>query len=662
MKKLYLLLGVILICLTSTAKNPLTVASPDGKIEVTVSTDGKLGFDVSYNNKELFSIPDATITLTNGVVVGSNPKISGVKTEKVNQMIPSPFYRADKVQDYYNGLTFNVGKEWGIALRAYNDAVAYRWIYKGKNPIKIKDENTEFEFSTGDQAIAPYVRARANYKDNQFWNSFENSYTTTTVGELDKERIIFLPMSVEATPGIKVAITESALESYPGMYVQGTGTGKLSTAFAPYPKKEQQGGHNNLQMLVTEKEDFIAKIAGPRSLPWRIAVIAPDDVTLASSNISFLLGEPSRVDDISWIKPGKVAWEWWNDWNLSGVDFETGVNNDTYKAYIDFAGRNGIEYVILDEGWAVNKKADLMQVVPEIDIKELVDYGAKQGVGIILWAGYWAFDRDLEEVCDYYSKLGVKGFKVDFMDRDDQKITDFYYRAGDVAAKKGLMLDFHGTSKPAGLNRTYPNVINFEGVNGLEQMKWSSISLDQMEYDTQIPFLRQLAGPMDYTQGAMKNATKKNYHASNSEPMSQGTRAHQLALYMVLDSPLNMLCDSPSNYDAEPESRDFIAEVPTVWDETVVLDGKIGEYIVTARRKGNDWWIGTITNWDPRDVEIDLSILGDGAYNASVFADGKNAHRKASDYKLTNQKVSKDSKLKLHLAPGGGAALKISKQ
>lgn len=659
MKKFYLLLSVILITMTSYAKKPLSLLSPDGKIQVTVLADGKIAFNVAYDNQEIFSIPDISLTTTTGEVIGSNPKISGVKFNKIQSKVKSPFYRATELNDNYNSLNFKVNRDWSIAVRVYNDAFAYRWIYNGSKPLEIKDENTQFAFESNDKATAPYVNPRKN--SPQFFNSFENTYTVTPTGQLNQERFIFLPMSVETSPGIKVAITESALENYPGMYVKGTGTGTLETVFAPYPKKEVQGGHNNLQMLVTETEDFIAKVDGPRSFPWRITVIAPDDATLASSNISYLLGEPSRLEDISWIKPGKVAWEWWNDWNLGGVDFETGVNNDTYKAYIDFASKNGIEYVILDEGWAVNKKADLMQVVPEINIKELVDYGKQKGVGIILWAGYEAFDRDMEEVCEYYSNLGVKGFKVDFMDRDDQKITDFNYRAAATAAKHGLLLDLHGTSKPAGLNRTYPNVLNFEAVNGLEQLKWSSSSLDMPLYDTQIPFLRQLAGPMDYTQGAMKNAVKKNYHASNSEPMSQGTRAHQLALYMVLDSPLNMLCDSPTNYEAEQESTDFIAGVPTVWDETLILDGKMGEYIVTARRKGDTWWIGGITNWDPRDIEIDLSMLGEGDYNASIFADGKNAHRRASDYKLTNQKVNKDSSLNVHLAPGGGVAMKIEK-
>lgn len=661
MKKLIIVTSFLASLFCADAANTLTLSSPDGKITVNIDAGKELGYKVNYEGKILFTAPQMTITTAAGEKVGENSKISGIKYQKVDEMVPSPFYRATEIHDNYNGVTFNVGKDWKIAMRAYNDGVAYRWIYNGKKPVTIVNEGVEYEFSPDAIATVPYVRDNAGNIDKQFFNSFENTYTVTAIDKLDPNRLIFLPMSVETNQGIKIGLSEAALESYPGLYLKGNRSNDLTGVFAPYPKKEVQGGHNNLQMLVTEREDYIAKLDGPRGLPWRVAVIAPDDKVLAETNLSYLLAEPSRVKDISWIKPGKVAWEWWNDWNLGGVDFHTGVNNDTYKAYIDFAARNGIEYVILDEGWAVNKKADLMQVVPEIDVKELVDYGKDKGVGIILWAGYWAFDRDMEAVIKHYADLGVKGFKVDFMDRDDQKMTDFNYRAAETAAKYGLLLDLHGTHKPAGMNRTYPNVLNFEGVNGLEQVKWAPDTLDMMKYDVQIPFLRQMAGPMDYTQGAMLNASRRNFKASNSEPMSQGTRTHQLALYMIFDSPLTMLCDSPTNYDREPESRDFIAAVPTVWDETRILDGKMGEYIVTARRKGDTWWIGGITDWTPRDIEIDLSILDEGTHKAEIFTDGANAHRLGRDYKRTEKMVDRLTKLPVHLAPGGGVALKITK-
>ena len=357
-----------------------------------------------------------------------------------------------------------------------------------------------------------------------------------------------------------------------------------------------------------------------------------------------------------------MAWDWWNDWNLHGVDFRAGINNETYKYYIDFASEHGIEYVILDEGWAVNLKADLMQVIPGIDLKMLSDYAASKNVGLILWAGYWAFDRDMEEVCRYFSGLGIKGFKVDFMDRDDQEMVDFHRKAAETAAKYGMMIDFHGTYKPTGLNRTYPNVINYEGVHGLEQMKWSGPDVDQVTYDVTIPFVRMVAGPMDYTQGAMRNATRGNYRPVNSEAMSQGTRCRQLAEYVVFESPLNMLCDSPSNYMDEPECTGFIAEIPTVWDETKVIDGRIAEYIATARRSGDTWYIGAMTDWNARDLSLDLSFLGDGDYEMTVYRDGINADRAARDYVKETVTVPASRKVTVHLAPGGGYAAKIVKK
>jgi alpha-glucosidase len=462
--------------------------------------------------------------------------------------------------------------------------------------------------------------------------------------------------------GKKMLISESDIEDYPGIYLTNAkGVNELSAVFAPYPKSEKQGGHNNLQMQVTAREPFIAKVSGARTFPWRFAVITTEDAQLAATDMTYKLGAPSRVPDISWIKPGKVAWDWWNDWNIEGVDFVAGINNATYKFYIDFAAKNGIEYVILDEGWSVNGKADLMQVVPEINLPELVAYAKARNVDIVLWAGYHAFNRDLENVCRHYSEMGVKGFKVDFMDRDDQPMVAFMSRAAATAAKYKLFLDLHGMYKPAGLNRTYPNILNFEGVFGLEQMKWAPRNTDQMKYDVTIPFIRQAAGPLDYTQGAMRNAGRRSWAASNSEPMSQGTRCHQLALYVILESPFNMLCDAPTNYMREPGSVEFITQVPTVWDETRVLTGKMGEYILTARRKGNVWYVGGLTNWTPRELTVDLSFLGEGTYQATLFKDGVNANKRATDYKKTTFETNSAQKLNIRLASGGGFALRLEK-
>lgn len=663
MKKLNLLLTCTcaLFALSVQGQKQLLLSSPDGKLKSTITVGDKLTYDISCNGQQVLAPSPISATLDNGKVWGDKACLAKVTEKKNDTQIDAPFYRSSCVRDYYNELTLRFKGDYSVVFRAYNDGVAYRFVNHAKKPFCILNEEVDYRFPADVTASVPYVNAGKDGDYNgQFHNSFENVYTTAPISQLNKERLMFLPLVVQATPEVKVCITETDLNNYPGLYLTNAkGSNSLSGIQAPYPKTMKQGGHNNLQMRVQTREEYIAKVDGPRNFPWRVAVVTTRDTQLAASNLSYLLAEPSKLSDTSWIKPGKVAWEWWNDWNLCGVDFKTGVNNATYKAYIDFASQYGIEYVILDEGWAVNLKADLMQVVKEIDLKELVDYAAARNVGIILWAGYYAFERDMENVCRYFSEMGVKGFKVDFMDRDDQLMTDFNHRAAAMCAKYHLILDLHGTHKPAGLNRTYPNVLNFEGVHGLEQMKWRPAGFDQITYDVMIPFIRQVAGPMDYTQGAMRNATRENYYPSNSEPMSQGTRCHQLAMYIILESPFNMLCDSPSNYMREPESTSFIAQVPTVWDETVVLDGKMGEYIITARRKGDTWYVGGLNNWDARDVEVDLSFLSSGSHKAVLFKDGVNAHRTARDYKREEVSVSSAQPLKVHLAPGGGFTLQI---
>ena len=660
MKKVRLLLLCGLMFTTAFAQKQFTLESPDGKLRSTITVGDELTYDISRDGKQVLATSPLGMRLDNGEVWGQKPKLVGSSKKSVDEQVNSPFYRTTRMRDHYNELTLRFKKDWSVEFRAYDDGVAYRFVNRSKRPFHVVGEMVDYSFPADREATVPYVRDKKNSLEEQFFNSFENTYVTERISKLDKERLIFLPLVVDAGDGVKVCITESDLTDYPGLYLKAWDKpNSLSSMHAPYPKKEVQGGHNRLQMVVTEREDYIAKVTGPRTFPWRIAIVTTQDKQLAESNLSYLLAAPSKLDDLSWIKPGKVAWDWWNDWNLDGVDFKTGVNNATYKAYIDFASAKGIEYVILDEGWAVNLQADLMQVVKDINLKELADYAASKNVGLILWAGYYAFERDMENVCRHYAEMGIKGFKVDFMDRDDQKMVEFNHRAAAMCAKYKLILDLHGMYKPAGLNRTYPNVLNFEGVHGLEQMKWSARSVDQMKYDVTIPFTRQVAGPMDYTQGAMRNATKSNYYPCYNEPMSQGTRCHQLALYMVLESPFNMLCDTPSNYQREPEATDFIVGIPTVWDETVVVDGKMGEYIVTARRKGDVWYIGGITDWTPRDLEVDCSFLGDKTYEGIMLKDGINADRIARDYKRECIELRKGSKLKVHLAPGGGFAIRV---
>ena len=656
MKTLKVLILCVLCAFSAQAQKQYSLTSPDGKLKTNITTGKQLTYDITFHNQQVLEASPLSMTLDNGEVWGENDKVSKVTRKSINGKISTPLYRANEIVENYNELTLQF-KDFNVVFRAYDDGIAYRFVNKGKKPFNVVDELVNYQFPTDATASVPYVKPRKGV--NKYANSFENYYANVPLTKVDQEKLVFLPVVVSLDNNVKVGITEVDLENYPGLYLIGQGNTQLLGDFAPFPKKQEQGGHNMLQMNVIEVENYIAKVNKPRKFPWRVAIVTDEDKELASSHLSYLLAEPSRLEDISWIKPGKIAWDWWNAWNLDGVNFETGVNNDTYKVYIDFASKNGIEYVILDEGWAVNLKADLMQVVPEINLEELIAYANKKNVGLVLWAGYHAFNRDMENVCRHYAEMGIKGFKVDFMDRDDQEMTEFNYRAAQITAKYKLLLDLHGMYKPAGLNRTYPNAINFEGVNGLEQMKWEENPTAQVEYDVMIPFIRQVAGPMDYTQGAMRNAAKGNYYPCYEEPMSQGTRCRQLALYMVLDSPFNMLCDTPSNYEREKECTDFISAVPTVWDETIVLDGKMGEYIITARRQGNTWYIGGITNWDARDLEVDLSFLGDKTYSGKLFKDGVNAHRIGRDYQSEAIQAKKGDKVKIHLAPGGGFALTL---
>lgn len=650
----YFLSGLALMCSMSAVAAQYTITSPDGRIKATIDAYAKMEYSVTLDNKAVIAPSSLSMKLADGSLWGPQAKVVRASKKSVDSKVKSPFYRNIEIPEQYNSLTLDCKGNWGVEFRAYNDAVAYRFFAKLKNPVTIADEEVEYSFPSDATAYVPYTKP---HQQNRFFNSFENAYAVEPLSKIDTSRLAFLPLTVDLGYA-KVTMTESDLENYPGMYLAGDGTTVLRGVFAPYPKKEEQGGHNNLQMIVTESEDYIATGKGKRTFPWRAAVITDNDRDLAATNISYLLAAPSRLTDHSWVKPGKVAWDWWNCWNISGVDFKAGINNDTYKKYIDFAAEKGIEYVILDEGWAVNKKADLMQVVPEIDLEMLVNYAKDKNVGIVLWAGYHAFDRDMENVCRHYADMGVKGFKVDFMDRDDQKVVDFVHRAAQTCAKYNLFLDLHGMFKPAGLNRTYPNILNFEGVNGLEQMKWSSIEdFDQVKYDVQIPFIRQIAGPMDYTPGAMDNGTKRTFHTDYYEPMSQGTRCRQLALFVVFDQPFAMLSDTPDNYRREPECTDFISSVPTVWDETKILQGKMGEYIVVARRHGDKWYVAGLTDWTPRDLTVDLSFLGHGEKEATLFTDGVNAHRNAKDFKQQRISLSKDRKLNIHLAPGGGFAM-----
>ena len=642
------------------APKDYVLRSPDEKLLVTIETGNGISYTLKHDGDLLLDRSEIGMYMTDGTVFGGYLNVKKASTRTVSETIKAIMYKKAEIKDEFNELTLKF-KDFSLIFRAYDDGMAYRFVSHKEEAYNVDYETAEFNFAKDWNMWAAYVCQHTETLESQYYNSFENQYSYTPISEWNKDRLAFLPLMVEGPKGKKIVVTESDLFDYPGMYLYNKDSGKKLTAdFAPYPKEVRQGGHNNLQLEVQNRHPYIARCIGNDKFPWRIVAVSEDDIQMADNDMVYRLARPADpASNWSWVKPGKVAWDWWNDWNIKGVDFKSGINNDTYKYYIDFASENGIEYVILDEGWSVNGEADLFQVVPEINLTELVRYAANRNVGLILWAGYWAFDRDMEKVCKHYSSMGIKGFKVDFMDRDDQHMVQFHQRAAMTAAKYKMLVDFHGTYKPSGLNRTYPNVINYEGVHGLEQMKWSPENVDQVTYDVTVPYIRMMAGPMDYTQGAMRNASRGNYRPVNSEAMSQGTRCRQLAEYVVFESPLNMLCDSPSNYMKEKECLEFIAEIPTVWDETKGLCGEVGKYIAMARRSGSDWYVGAMTDWSDRGLTLDLSFLPEGNYSVVLYRDGVNADRIACDYRKETINLPADRQLKIKMAPGGGFAAKI---
>ena len=654
--RLFVLLAVLISTISSAAPRNFDVVSPDGTLKASILVGDEITYSISKNGDEILAPSEISMKFSDGTSFNADGYRKMLR-QTVDNMLTSPLYRKSDISEKYNELALTF-KTFKLIFRAYDSGVAYRFQSLKKGEYQVVEETSEFAFPADWNAWIPYVKQNKKGK-SQFFNSFENTYLYTSLSAWNSCSYAFLPLMVETPQGYKVNIMESDLLNYPGMYLSNADCDTVMEAvFAPYPKTVEQGGHNMLQSIVTETEDYIAKCTGPTSFPWRIISVSSHDKEMLDNDLVWLLGTPADPSvDWSWIKPGKVAWEWWNNWNITGVDFKAGVNNDTYKYYIDFASRNGIEYIILDEGWAVNLKADLFQVIPEINLPELVAYASERNVGLVLWAGYWAFEKDMERVCEHYSKMGIKGWKVDFMDRDDQYMVDFYHRCAQTAAKYNMFLDMHGGFEPSGLSRTYPNVLNYEGVYGLENMKWYK-GHDQVTYDVTIPFIRMAAGPMDYTQGAMLNAGKKAF-SNNSEPMSQGTRCRQLGMYVVYESPFNMLCDTPIHYEREQECTDFIAAVPTVWDETVALDGKVGDYVVIARRKGDEWYVGGLTGWNVHKVEIDLGFLGEGSWTVELFSDGVNVDRNAKDYRKTVFTAEKT--MTVEMAPGGGFAARIRK-
>ena len=634
------------------AEKTYNLTSPDGKLKVEVFAGQGLSYQVSYDNAIVLSKSNIDIILSKRVSIGMDSRVMRVQRKKIEEMVESPFYRFKEFVAACNELNLKLKNGFGVVFRAYNDGVAYRFYTTRKDEVIIENEVAEFNFPEDYTAYLPY----STNDEKPMAMAYQNIYDVTPLSKA-KDKLAFLPVTVDCGK-VKLTVLESDLEAYPGMFVQAKGT-SLQGTFAPYPTKTDFYPWR-VQEYVTETADFIAKTTGARNYPWRVLAVTTDDRQMPVNNLVYALASPNRIGDYSWVKTGKVAWDWWNDWNLKGVPFQAGINMDTYKYYIDFASQNGIEFVVLDEGWYNPKSGDMLTVIPELNLEELIAYGKQKKVDIILWTVFNVLDKQLEAACKKYSEMGIKGFKVDFLDRDDQTAVEMVYRIAEATAKHKLTLDLHGIYKPTGINRTYPNIINFESVFGMEEVKWTEIENNMPLYDVTFPYIRMMAGPVDYTPGAMSNRSKADWKAMYSSPMSMGTRCHQLATYIVHDSPLTMLCDAPTNYKGEEECVEFITSIPVEVDATFIADGKLGEYIVTVRQKDADWYIGGMTNWDERDIVLDFSFLPEGkSYQATVFTDGINANKNAEDYQASSYTVDHTKKLNFHMASGGGFAIRL---
>lgn len=630
------------------------LSSPDGTLKVEISAGNELAYQVMHGNDTILSHSNIGLVLEDGTIVGKTPRITGERRKKIKDNIESPFYRFKEFVATGNELDLKLKGGFGIIFRAYNEGVAYRFYTTQSSDIIIKEEQAEFNFKEDYTAYLPYT---TNDKKPMAM-AYQNVYDITPLSKA-QPKLAFLPVTVDCG-SVKLTLLESDLEAYPGVFVQSQqGKYGLKGVFAPYPAKTDFYPWRK-QEYVTETTDFISRSRGSRSYPWRVLAITEKDTDMPVNNLVYALASPNRIGDTSWIKTGKVAWDWWNDWNLKGVPFKAGINMDTYKYYIDFASRNGLEFIVLDEGWYDPKSGDMLTVIPELDLPELIAYGKSKGVEIVLWTVFNVLDSQLEAACKKYADMGIKGFKVDFLDRDDQTAVEMVYRIAEMTARYKLTLDLHGIYKPTGINRTYPHIINFESVFGMEEVKWTDIKNNMPLYDVTFPYIRMMAGPVDYTPGAMRNATKADWRAMYYTPASMGTRCHQLAAYIVHDSPFTMLCDAPTNYLNEQECVDFIASLPVEVDSTFIASGELGKYIVTVRKKDVNWYIGGMTNWDERDVQLDFSFLPEGmSYTAVLFKDGVNANKQAEDYRKETIRIDKDSRLTLHLASGGGFAMKL---
>lgn len=645
MKNLFIVLFVFCYCSTISFAKSYVLQSPDGKLVVTIKNEDLLTLSVSYKQMQVLSDSPISMKIGNGVELGVKAKVKKAKENEYNKQLIAVVSHKDKtIEDHYKELILRFKGDYQLAVRAYNDGFAYRFITRFDGSIEVLEEQLALAFSKPDFAYFP--------EEESLQSHYERDYLRKKLEDITADNFCSLPAMVQLQNGVKILVSESDLFDYPNLFLKGSKGNHLSAKFPHYPLtiEAAKTGPDRNETIVKEA-NYIAKTKGSRSFPWRAFIVSDDDKTFVESNLMLQLARPLAIEKTDWIKPGRVAWDWYNANNIFGVDFEAGINNETYKYYIDFAAKYGLEYIILDEGWS-KSTTNIMENAKDIDVEELVEYGNSKGVGIILWMLWKPLDENLNEILNLYQKWDVKGIKVDFMQRADQAMVNFYEKVAKACAERQLLVDFHGAYKPAGLRAAYPNVINYEGLRGNENNKWSADITP--EHNTTLPFIRMAAGPIDFTPGAMRNAQKENYAISFMRPMSLGTRAHQVAMYVVYESPLQMLCDTPSSYLKDEHTVAFIAQIPSTWEETVVLEGQVGDYIAVARKKDDVWYIGAMTDWDTRTLELELSFLETGNYEVQIMQDGPNANKHAEDYQVVRTTVKSGDKLKATMAKGGG--------
>ena len=642
MRRILIMLSGLFLMTMLSAKT-YDLVSPDGKVKVAVEIDEGIEYSLSYGDEEILSPSRIGLEFKGKQLSYSVRKVSRRTMDQMHYAVVP--VKARENREHCNELKIAFKGNWAVVFRAYDDGIAYRFETSFKDPeVYVADETAAYVFAKDNDVYW------ANEKNPDFITHCEAFFKEMKLSEIVKEQYAYLPVSMKTPEGTRVVITEADMFDYPNMFLFG---GQGQTLQAEYPEVIlSYDMRTDRDVTITEKADFIARTVGERTYPWRVMTIG-DDRSLLENNLAWMLSSKEYSDDLSWLRPGKISWEWWAMLNVYGVDFKAGVNTDTYKYYVDFAAEYGLEYILMDEGWSAST-LNVVEPNPELDLAEIIRYAGSKGVGVVLWTLWTPMMEDMEGILDTYRDWGVKGIKIDFMQMCDQNMVNFYEDVARECFERHLLVDYHGAFKPAGLQRKYPNAMTYEGVYGMEHDKCSyDIS---PEHDLVLPFTRMVAGPMDYPPGATINATKEDFRERWEHPMSQGTRAHQAAIFIAFESPLTMMCDSPSNYYRNPEYARFLASIPTVWDETVALEAKAGDYLLMARRNGEVWYVAGLNDWTGRELLATLDFLGEGEYEAEIFSDGVNANRWAEDYRLERVKVRKGEVLPVKMANGGGWA------